>query len=356
MELIRPDININFVGNRYKGFIFSTVFILVGMAALVWRGGLNLGVDFAGGTLIQVKFAKTTTPDEIRGALKDLVSQAAIQQVGASSENEYMVRTELSTSELQNLAQTVEADLNKTYGEGNASVLRVEMVGPKVGHDLRQKAYSAVYFALLFMAIYVSGRFEFKWTTSLIMGGVLMVGVYLLQAVGLNATYLIIGALVATMVLCWVLKLPYALGALLSLLHDVLIVVGIFAIADKEFTLEILAAILTLVGYSMNDTVIVFDRIRENLRKTRNPDFHEVINSSINQTLSRTVLTASTVMLVVLCLYFFGGTVIHDFAFAFLVGIITGTYSSIFVASPLLILFDDLKKKKPARKRAAATS
>jgi preprotein translocase subunit SecF len=356
MELIRPDVNINFVGNRYKAFVVSGLFILMGLAALVWRGGLNLGVDFAGGTLIQVKFTKTTSPDEIRNALKGLISQGAIQQVGASSDNEYLVRTDLSTSELQNLSQTVEETLTKAYGEGNATVLRAEMVGPKVGHDLRQKALFAIYYALLFISIYISGRFEFKWTISAAMAAILIVGVYLLEALGVNVTYLIFGALLLTLALCWVLKLPYALGALLSLIHDVLITVGVFVLADKEFTLEILAALLTLVGYSLNDTIIVFDRIRENLRKSRNQDFHEVINSSINQTLSRTILTSGTVLLVVLCLFLFGGTVIHDFSFALLIGVITGTYSSIYVASPLLILFEDIKKARAKGKRVAKSS
>ena len=357
MELIRPDINIDFVGHRYKAFVLSAALILLGLAAMVYRGGLNLGVDFAGGTLIQVKFNKPTSPDEIRDALKDMISQTAVQQVGSSSDNEYLLRTDLSTTEMQNLSQTVEESLEKAYGEGNATVLRVEMVGPKVGHDLRQKALFAIYYALLLMSVYISGRFELKWTIAGIMAGIMVVGVYFLEAVGINVTVLILGALVLTLVLCWVLKLPYALGATLCLIHDVLITVGAFAIFDKEVTLEVLAAILTLVGFSMNDTIVIFDRIRENLRKSRGMDFKEVINLSINQTLSRSIITSGTVFLVVVCLFFFGGTVIHDFSFALLIGIIAGSYSTIFVASPLLILFEDLKKKgKPARKRASSTA
>jgi preprotein translocase subunit SecF len=358
MELIRPDINIDFVGHRHKAFVLSAVLILLGLVAMVYRGGLNLGVDFAGGTLIQVKFNKPTSPDEIRDAFKDMISQTAVQQVGASSDNEYLLRTDLSTTEMQNLSQAVEENLKKAYGEGNATVLRVEMVGPKVGHDLRQKALFAIYYSLLLMSVYISGRFELKWTISGIMAGVMVVGVYFLEAVGINVTVLIVGALVLTLALCWVLKLPYALGAVLCLIHDVLITVGAFAITDKEISLEVLAAVLTLVGFSLNDTIVIFDRIRENLRKSRGQDFREVVNLSINQTLSRSIITSGTVFIVVACLFFLGGTVIHDFSFALLIGIIAGSYSTIFVASPLLILFEDLKKKKgkPSRKRAASTA
>ncbi|MGA2403663.1 MAG: protein translocase subunit SecF, partial [Syntrophobacteraceae bacterium] len=233
--------------------------------------------------------------------------------------------------------------------------LRVEMVGPKVGHDLRQKALYAIFYALLLIAIYISGRFEFKWTSSLVMGGVLIVGIYLLEAIGLSAVYLIGGALVVTLLLCWFLQLPYALGALLSLVHDILITVGIFALFNKEFSLEVFAALLTLSGYSLNDTIIVYDRIRENRNKDKKVKFSDMINGAINQTLSRTVLTSMTVFFVILCLFLLGGSVIHDFSFAMLIGVVTGSYSSVFVASPILIAYEELKKKKlpqPAAKRA----
>lgn len=356
MEILKPNININFVGMRYKAFVLSGLLILLGVVALVWRGGLNMGVDFAGGTLIQVKFSKPTNPGDIRDALKGLISQSVIQQIGGKSDNEYLIRTDTTQERLQSLSSAVEEELAKAYGPGQ-TVRRVEMVGPKVGKDLRQKALYAIYYSLLLIGIYISGRFEFKWTSSLIMGGVLVLGIYLLEAIGLNPVYLIAGALVATLVLCWVLKMPYALGALLSLIHDIVITIGIFAILNKEFTLEVLAALLTLAGYSLNDTIIVYDRIRENRTKDRKIPFGEMINHSINQTLSRTILTSSTVFFVILCLFLLGGTVIHDFSFAMLVGIITGTYSSIYVASPILILFEDVKKgRKPKAKRAAAAS
>lgn len=355
MEIIRPDINIDFVGLRYKALLISLVAILVGVAAYAWRGGLPMGVDFAGGTLIQIKFNKPTTPDEIRTALKDLASSSSIQQIGAASDNEFLIRTELITTELQSLSHEVEERLMASYGQGQATVGRTEMVGPKVGADLRQKALFAVYYSLLLIAIYVSGRFEFKWVKCAIMAGVLIIGVYLLEIAGVDAGYLIAVALLLTLVLCWVLELPYALGALLSLVHDVLIVVGAFALTGREFTLEVLAAILTLVGFSINDTIVIFDRVRENLKKDRKQKLQTVINSSVNQTMSRTILTSGTVFIVVVCLFFFGGTVINDFAFAMLIGIITGTYSTVFVASAVVILYDEFKGKgRVAAKRATA--
>lgn len=356
MEIIRSDININFVGMRFKAFVFSVALIVASLALIVVRGGLNLGVDFAGGTLIQIKFEKPTTPDQIRGALGGLgMGESAIQQVGAIADNEFLIRTDISSEEMANLSERVEDAFNKAFGEGQATVRRAEMVGPKVGQDLRQKALFAIYYAMLFIAIYISGRFEMKWGTAAIMVGVMIVGVYLLEAIGLNVVYLIIGAFVVMLGLCWFLKLPYALAAVLALLHDVLITVGIFVFLDKEFTLEILAALLTIAGYSLNDTIVVFDRVRENLRKEKKQPFISTINASINQTLSRTVLTGGTTLIALIFLFIFGGTVIHDFALAMLIGIVTGTYSSVFVASPLLILYEDWTgvKRKPARAATA---
>jgi preprotein translocase subunit SecF len=354
MEWIKPDININFVGFRYKAFMISGIIILLGVAAMIWRGGLNMGVDFAGGTLVQVQFNKPTTPDDIRAALRDLISQSTIQQIGSADANEYLIRTELMTSELESLSDQVQAQLAKVYGEGQATVRRVEMVGPKVGEDLRQKALKAIYYALLFIAIYISGRFEFKWAVSGIMGGLMLGGIFLLEAMGLNVVYLIVAALITLLLLCWFLKLPYALGAVLSLVHDILITLGVFALTNKEFTLEVFAAVLTLSGFSLNDTIVVFDRIRENRHKDRKQPFHDMINGAINQTLSRTILTSGTILFVVICLFFLGGTVIHDFSFALLIGMVTGTYSSIFVASPIIILYEDLTKGKRMLRKATA--
>ncbi|MHC1724445.1 MAG: protein translocase subunit SecF [Syntrophobacteraceae bacterium] len=355
MELLKPDLNINFVGYRNKAVLISLLVLLVGLVAGFLRGGLNMGVDFAGGTLIQVKFNKQTNPDEIRNSLKDIFPTSFIQQIGAQSENEYLIRTEAIQEELASLSTRVEQELTKDYGAGQ-DVRRVEMVGPKVGQDLRQKALYAIFYALLLTAIYISWRFEFRLVNSIIMGAVMIVLVYLLEATGMNPVYLIIGAFIATIVLCWFLKLPYAIGALISILHDIGIAVAFFAIFNKEFSLEVLAALLTLAGYSLNDTIVIYDRIRENRGKDKKLGFAEMINRAINQTLSRTILTVLTVFFVVLCLFLFGGTVIHDFSFALLIGLIAGSYSTIYIASPFLIFYEDVTgKKKPSQaKRAAA--
>jgi preprotein translocase subunit SecF len=357
MEWIRPDININFVGMRFKAFLFSIAIIVLSIVVLL-LGGLKLGVDFAGGTLVQIQFNRSTTPDEVRAGLAKVgLGEGAIQQIGVAEDNEFLIRTDVSTEEMRDLSTKIGESLAEVYGAGVVTVRRVEMVGPKVGQDLRQKAMFAIFYAMLFIAIYISGRFELKWGTSGVMVAGLLAGVFLLQALGIPFLYLTVGALLLTLVLCWVLKLPYAMAAVIALLHDVLITLGIFALTDREFSLEVLAALLTIAGYSLNDTIVVFDRIRENVRKERRMEFSKIINMSINQTLSRTILTGLTTLLALIFLFIFGGTVIQDFAFAMIIGIIAGTYSSVFVASPLLILYEDWTrtKRQPVRsKRATA--
>jgi preprotein translocase subunit SecF len=229
--------------------------------------------------------------------------------------------------------------LHSAFGETNVEVRRVEMVGPKIGKDLREKALFAIFYALLFMVIYISGRFEYKWTMSIIMAACLAFAVYTMSLLGMSVIWLIVVALLIAIGLCWFLRLEYALGAIIALFHDVIITIGAFALTNREVTLPVIAALLTIVGYSLNDTIVVFDRIRENNRRHRRRDFSELINQSINETLSRTLLTSVTTLIVVGALFILGGGVIHDFAFALLVGIIVGTYSSIFVASPILLLW-----------------
>ena len=341
MEFIKPDINVDFVGRRKIAFAVSLGLIIIGMVALVYRGSSLYGIDFAGGTVIQLRFNNPTAVSEIRQGLKPLgLERSAIQRFGGESEDVFLVRTDISTSELGNLSKKVEDSMETVYGPNAVQVERIEMVGPKVGKDLRQKALLAIYYAILFIAIYISGRFELKWMPALIMAGALILGVYVLRAAGVSIPMLILAALVITLVCCWLLRLQYALGAVVALIHDVLITIGAFAITNKEFNLTVVAAVLTIIGYSLNDTIIVFDRIRENLRKSRKQNFAEVINSSINQTLSRTILTSGTTLIVIAALFVLGGGVIHDFAFALLVGVVVGTYSSIFVASPILIAWE----------------
>ncbi len=353
MELIRPDVNIDFIGKRKLAFSFSLLLIIAGVISLVMHGGPRYGVDFSGGTLVQLKFKVPVSENDIRAGLKAIgMKDVTIQKLGGGDINEFLVRSERTETKLQTLSREVKLALEKKVGKGNVEVLRVEMVGPKVGKDLRQKALLAIYYSLLFIAIYISGRFEMKWGLSISLALSLIAGVYVLTIVGVSMPILILGALIITLIFCWYLKLSYALAAVVALIHDVSITVGAFSITNKEITLAVVAALLTIVGYSLNDTIIVFDRIRENLRKSRREKLDVLINKSVNETLSRTLLTSGTTLIVILCLFFLGGSVIHDFAFALLVGVVIGTYSSIYVASPILILYEDWMAKKRQKARA----
>ena len=340
MQFIKPGIHIDFLGKRRIAFILSVAMVITTIFLLIWRGGPNLGVDFSGGILIQVKLETKRTPSEIRDALKSLELQdSMIQEFGEEGQFEYLIRVRSTDIQLSGLSEEIRETLVSQLGEG-ADIRRVEMVGAKVGKDLRQKALFAIFYAILFIAIYISGRFELKWLMSIIMALSLALVVWIASTLGASVTWLIIIALMVTLGLCWFLKLKYAMGAVIALIHDVTITVGAFALTNREISLAIIAALLTIVGYSLNDTIVVFDRIRENLRRFRRRGLEEVINASINETLSRTILTSTTTLIVVIALFILGGGVIHDFAFAILVGIFVGTYSSIFVASPILLVWE----------------
>ncbi len=346
MRIIKPDININFIGNSKIAFAVSIAMILVSILSLFIRGGPRYGIDFAGGTLIQVKFFEPVKIKEIKAGLAAIdMGTSTVQLFGDQQENEYLIRTDISAATSQGFALKVQDALKSSMGK-DVEIRRVEMVGPQVGQDLREKALFAMFYALLFITIYISGRFELKWMLSAVMAATLMGAVYLLSIFDVSIPILMAAALIVTLLLFWFLDLKYAMGAIVALIHDVTITVGIFSIFDKEFTLPIIAALLTIIGYSLNDTIIIFDRIRENLRKHhRNPlDF--IINKSVNETLSRTILTSVTTLIVVLALFVLGGGIIHDFAFALIVGVLIGTYSSIYVASPILLARQIHGKKK----------
>ncbi|MCD6561951.1 MAG: protein translocase subunit SecF [Deltaproteobacteria bacterium] len=340
MEFIKPGTNIDFIGKRNIAFLISACIIILTILLLIWKSGPNYGVDFSGGVLIQVKFDQKRSPDEIRAALKSVqLENSIIQEFGEKGQFEFLIRIRKTDVELTGLGEKVKQALILDFGKG-VEMRRVEMVGPKVGEDLRQKALFAIFFATLFIAVYISGRFEQKWVISIVMAFFLFVIVYVAFGLGMSVTWLILIAMIVTLGFCWFLKLKYALGAIIALIHDVTITMGAFVFLDKEISLSIIAAFLTIVGYSLNDTIIVFDRIRENMRRFRRRPFDEVMNKSINETLSRTFLTSTTTLVVVLALFFLGGGVIHDFAFAMLVGIVVGTYSSVFIASPILLIWE----------------
>lgn len=352
MEFVKPDININFIGRRNIAFMLSGLLIVCTILLLWWHRGPNYGVDFTGGVIVQVRIDKKHTPAEIRKALQAVqLEDSIIQEFGDRNHLEFLIRIIKTDIALTDLGEKVKQALIAEFGKG-VEIRRVEMVGPRVGKDLRQKALFAIFYSLLFIAIYISGRFELKWMMSIVMAGSLAFVVYVTAIIGMSVTWLIIFAMMAILVLCWVMKLKYALGAIIALVHDVTITIGMFAFTDKEISLSVVAAFLTIVGYSLNDTIIVFDRIRENIKRLRRKPFDEIINKSINETLSRTILTSSTTLFVVLALFILGGNVIHNFAFAMLIGIIVGTYSSIFVASPVLLLWHDNRSGNHKKSRS----
>ena len=302
MEFVKPGTKIDFLGIRRSAFLLSGILIGVSLLSIILHGGLNYGIDFVGGTLVQVKFSEPTRVETIKENLASTgLDRSLVQRFGEKKENEYLIRVEKSLSDLEGLSGQIAEALQEAYGKGGVEIRRTEMVGPKVGKDLKRKGILAIVYALIGILIYITWRFEFI----------------------------------------------FAVGAIIALTHDVMITVGAFSIVNKEFTLSIVAAILTIIGYSLNDTIVVYDRIRENRRKMRKETYAKVINSSINETLSRTLLTSLTTLIVVVILFIFGGGVIHDFAFALIVGVLVGTYSSIFVASPIILIWQERKYGKP---------
>lgn len=300
MELIKPGTQIPFTRYRKIAVILSSAVNLAVLLMLLIRGP-NLGVDFAGGTMVQVKFQQAVAIAEIRRALDEVkLGGGVIQDFGERGSNEYLVRLDKTSVEIGALGEQVKKALMDRFGAGKFEVRRIESVGPKVGEDLRFRGVMSVIVATVMMGVYIWLRFELR----------------------------------------------FGLGAVIALIHDVLVTVGALLLADYEFDLTVIAALLTIVGFSVNDTVVVCDRIRENMRKIRRESLESIINTSINETLSRTILTTGTATMVLFALYFLGGAVIRPFAFALLVGFISGVYSTIFIASPVILLWE-----RGARKR-----
>ncbi|WP_300458499.1 protein translocase subunit SecF [Desulfobacula sp.] len=338
MQLIKSGINIDFIGKRKIGFVLSIALILLSIGSLIVHKGPNYGIDFVGGTIIQLKFSESVPIGDIRSAISNIgFKDASVQNFGQDMDHEYLIRTSNLEMTSKGLSQSI-SDAVKAATGIVPEIRRVEMVGPQIGQDLRNKALLAIFYSLLFITIYISGRFELKWMISGVTAGSLMTAVYFLSIFNVGIGVLIAAALVISLALFWVLQFRYAMGAIVALLHDVLITVGVFSILNLDFSLPIIAALLTIIGYSLNDTIIVFDRIRENLKGIKTTDKLSVLfNKSINETLSRTILTSTTTLIVLLALYFLGGEIIHNFAFAMIIGVLIGTYSSIFVASPIVL-------------------
>jgi len=349
LHIIRPDTTYNFIGVRKLMLAISGAIIALGIASLIWHGGPRYGIDFAGGVTVQVKLSKAADLDQFQDALaaSDLPGMV-VQRFGQEGDNEYLVRLSSIDVTADQASGKVAEALKAKLPNNPFTIQRQEMVGPKVGADLRSNAMEAMFYAVLLIAIYISRRVEQRWMVAGIMAAGLAAGLYVLKLAGVSMAWMTIGALIITLLLCWKLKLNYALGAVVALIHDVWITVGVFSFLGKEFDLTTVAALLTIIGYSLNDTIIVYDRIRENLRAKAAPDLADIINLSVNQTLSRTLLTSGTTLLAVVALLLFGGGVIHDFALALFVGIVVGTYSSIYVASPVLLGFESWIKTDEA--------
>ncbi|MFA7013792.1 MAG: protein translocase subunit SecF [Desulfobacterales bacterium] len=340
MQIIKPGINLNIIGKSKIVFSLSMALIVISILSLIFHKGPRYGIDFSGGTLIQIKFGGPATIDAIKSGLKAMnLANASVQTFGEESENEYLVRTDASADMDEAFSSKLKSALDSAT-QNESEIRRVEMVGPQVGKDLQEKALFAIFYTLLFIAIYISGRFELKWVISGVMAAALTGAVYLFSLFQVSVAFLIAVALIVTLILFWVLSLRYAMGAIVALIHDIIITVGLFSLMEKEFSLPIIAALLTIIGYSLNDTIIVFDRIRENLKKYHKESLAFIINRSVNETLSRTILTSLTTLIVVFSLFVLGGGIIHDFAFALLIGIVIGTYSSIYVASPILLFWE----------------
>jgi preprotein translocase subunit SecF len=290
MQFFR-ETNFDFMRNRKYAILGSATLILIGVVSLILKGGPLYGIDFLGGTEVHVQFQQDQNAGAVRNAMSASgYDKAEIKQFGGN--RDYLIRVQEQESGTQ-ISDNILAALQKAFPDNPPEMRSVESVGPKIGQELRDAAVWATLISMGLILIYISFRFEFI----------------------------------------------FAVGAVMALFHDVIITLGCFSLLDLEVSLAVVAAFLTLVGYSLNDTIVVFDRIREIMKTHRreNLPIEKIINLSVNQTLSRTILTSSTTFLVVVILYLFGGEVIHNFAFCMLVGIIVGTYSSIFIASPLVV-------------------
>ena len=289
MRTLISDLNINFMGRRKLAMMISAAILIVAAVALAIRG-LTFGIDFTGGTLIEVGYEQAVEPETVRSALADNgFDDAQVQQFGTPQDILIRLapREELKSAELSDTVFKILSDST----EQNIDLRRVEFVGPQVGDELTEDGALAVLVALMAILLYVALRFEWR----------------------------------------------FAVGSVVALVHDVLFTLGLFALLQLEFDLTVLAAVLAVIGYSLNDTIVVYDRIRENFRKMRKGSPEQIINTSLNQTLSRTLVTSLTTLLVLISLFIFGGEIIHNFALALIVGVVVGTYSSIYVASSAVL-------------------
>lgn len=295
---MKKRFNLPFIKYRFIFILISVAFV-AGSIALFFTKGFNYGIDFEGGAKLEYQFQQSVNESEVRQALDPLaLGDVSVVRFGEESDNRMSIKVEMP-EEHASIAPRITAALEERFGEGTVQLEQEETVGPRVGKELRRKAWLTILFSWALMLVYIGYRFDFL----------------------------------------------FAPGAVIALIHDVIITLGFFALLGKEINLAILAALLTLIGYSINDTIVVFDRIRENKSRINPSTIKDVVNESLNSTLARTIITSVTVLFVVVVLFLKGGGTLHDFAFALIVGVIVGTYSSIFIAAPVYIgMYDEWPK------------
>ena len=301
-EIIKQGTKFDFLGRAKIYFIVSAL-LVIGSLFLIFTKGFNYGVDFSGGTVVQVKFEKAPDIEVMRNTLNESVSGGvSIQNFG--DENDFIIKAEQTSGDLQVVADSIQNTLMENFKDlGNITIERVEQVGPQVGKDLKNKAVLAVIYAVIGILIYIAIRFQFI----------------------------------------------YGIGAIIALIHDIILTLAIIILANVSFDLTVLASVLTVVGYSLNDKIVVFDRIRENVKAMPDTSLMEVMNKSINETLSRTILTSTSTLLALLALLIFGGEVIYGFSLAMIAGILIGTYSSIGIASSSVYYMRQIIDKKKSK-------
>ena len=292
--------NVNFVGMFKVAGLLSLV-LVVGSIVMFFTKGLNYGVDFRGGIEIQVKFNDKVELGDLRSLMSEKnVSLSQLQSMGDENSNEFLMKLDSDKGDLNAISAQVGSVLSEKYGEGNYEILKNDIVGPKAGAQLRNSAFKALFWAILAIMIYLALRFDYK----------------------------------------------FAPGAIAALIHDVMIIIGVFILTQKEFSLQIVAALLAIIGYSVNDTVVIYDRVREIEAQHPHLSTIETINRALNETMSRTIITSATVLGVALVMLFLGGPVIHDFFFAMTIGILLGVYSTIFIAIPMTAIYEKMISKK----------
>lgn len=292
--------NVDYVG-MFKVAGFLSLALIVGTIVMFFTKGINYGVDFRGGVEVQVKFNQKVELGELRNVMQEnKVALSQLQSIGDESQNEFLLKLETDKGDLNAVSNQVNNVLTTKYGAGKFEILKNDIVGPKAGNELRTSAFKALFWAILAIMIYLALRFDYK----------------------------------------------FAPGAIAALIHDVTIIIGAFILTQKEFSLQIVAALLAIIGYSVNDTVVIYDRVREIETMHPNLSTIETINRALNETMSRTIITSMTVLGVSLVMLFWGGSVIHDFFFAMTIGVILGVYSTIFIAIPMTAFYEKLVAKK----------